>query len=117
MVKKIWAILDHYSSTADQPKHEKCPKRENSLYPHQRDISTSQKTYKPAKWPLLKAIVDVITPVIYSANKWFPEQVQTRVYSTFKRVIQFISLEPFSERAIQLTIRNTAFHQSGSLFI
>ena len=61
--KEIWAILDRCSSTVDQPKHDKCPKGENSWCPYQRNISTGQRTYRPAKWPLTKAIVNVLHPL------------------------------------------------------
>ena len=57
--RNIWAILDHYSSTMDQPNHDKCPKRENSWCAYQRHISTGQ---RPAKWSLTKAIVYVLNP-------------------------------------------------------
>ena len=57
--QRIWAILNHCSSIVDQPKHDKCSKGENSWCPYQRDIATGQRTYKPAKWPLTKAFVDV----------------------------------------------------------
>ena len=30
MLKETWAILDQYSSTVDQPKHDKYRKRQNS---------------------------------------------------------------------------------------
>ena len=63
MAKEIWAVLDHYSSTVDPPKHDKCPRGKNNWCPHQRDISTDQRTYRPAKWPLTKAIVDVLHPL------------------------------------------------------
>ena len=32
MAKEIWAILDHYSSTLDKPKHDNYPKEESSYY-------------------------------------------------------------------------------------
>ena len=75
MAKEIWAILDHYSSTVDRPKHDKYPKGENSLCPYQRDISTGQRTYRPAKWPLTKAIVDVLHPLfIRLTNEGFRDR-------------------------------------------
>ena len=59
MVKETWAILDQYSSTVGQPKHDKYRKRQNSQCPYQRDISGGQRTYKPAKWLLTKALGQV----------------------------------------------------------
>lgn len=47
----------------DQPKHDKCPKGENSWCAYQRYVSTGQKTHKLAKWQLTEAIVDVVNPL------------------------------------------------------
>ena len=64
--------MDHYSTTVDQPKRYKCPKGENSWCRYQRDISTGQRTYRPAKWALTKAIVDVLHPLfIQLTNECF----------------------------------------------
>ena len=38
-------------------------KGENSWCPCQRDISAGQRKYRPAKWPLTKAIIDVVHPL------------------------------------------------------
>ena len=43
--------------------------------------------------------------------------MQAREYSKLKQVIQYISLDPLSERAIQLPIRNIAFHKFDSVSI
>ena len=93
MVKEIWAILDHYSSRVDQPKHNNCPKGQSSWYLYQRDILTGQRTYKPAKWPLTKVIVDVLHPLfIWITNEGFLDR-----YSKFVRVVQFTNLDPPKE--------------------
>ena len=116
--KEIWAILDRCSSTVDQPKHDKCPKGENSLCPYQRDISTGQGTYRPAKWPLTKAIVDVLHPLfIFDLQMKVSSTGASKGDSKLNGVIQFISLGPFSKRAMQLPIGYITFHQFGSVYI
>ena len=60
MSKYIWAILDHYPSTVENTKHDKCPSGEKSWYSYQRDIATKQSLQKPVKWPFTDAILAVI---------------------------------------------------------
>lgn len=80
-------------------------------------ISTDQRTYKPEKWPLTKAIiVDVLHPLfIRLKNQGFLDMCKQG--STQNSNIQFIIMELFSERAIQPPIRNIAFQQFSSLLI
>ena len=49
MSKYIWAILDHYSNTVENPKHDKYPPGEKSWCSYQRDIATKQSLHKPVK--------------------------------------------------------------------
>lgn len=63
MSKEIWAILGHYSSTENVPKHDKCPIGKSSWCSFQRDKATGMSTYKPPKNPLSEAIIDVIKPI------------------------------------------------------
>ena len=63
MSRSTWAILDHYSSTAEEPKHDKCPTGETSWCSFQRDRVTGQTTYKPVKWPFSKAVLDALKPL------------------------------------------------------
>lgn len=63
MSRCTWAILNHYSSTWDNPKHDKCPKGENSWCAFQRDLAAGTSTYKPVKWPFTDAVIEAITPI------------------------------------------------------
>ena len=99
MAKEIWAILDHYSSTLDKPKHDNYPKEESSWCPYQRDIPNYQRTYKPAKWPLTKAIVDVLHPLfIQFMNDGFSWISTKNLY------------EPFNSLVWNLQKNNTTLH-------
>ena len=63
MSKYTWAILDHYSSTVENLKHDMSPPGEKSWCSYQRDIATKQSLHKPVKWPLTHAILAIINPV------------------------------------------------------
>ena len=63
MSEKIWVILDHYSSTESNPKHDKYPKGEKSRWSFQRDQVAGLNTYIPTKAPLPHAIFDAVKPV------------------------------------------------------
>ena len=63
MAKSTWAILDHYSSTPENPRHDKCPLGETSWCSYQRDLTTGQTTHVPVKWPFSDAIVDTMKPL------------------------------------------------------
>ena len=70
---KIWqSRYGYYSSTVDQLKHDKCPRRENGWCSRQRYISTGQ---RPANWLLIKAIVDVLNSLfIRLTNEGFMDR-------------------------------------------
>ena len=57
-LEEIWAILDYYSSTESNPKHDKCPKGEKSWCSYQRDQVTGSNTYISTKAPLPDVILD-----------------------------------------------------------
>ena len=63
MSEATWAILDHYSSTPDNPNHQRCPPGSKSWCSYQRDISTGQNTHKAIKWPFCQEILDVLKPI------------------------------------------------------
>ena len=63
MSKATWAILNHYSSTVEHPKHEDCPDGENSWCSYKRDQSTGRSTHQPTKSPFSDAMVDAMTPL------------------------------------------------------
>ena len=63
MSRETWAIIDHYSSTPDQPRHDKCPVGEKSWCSFQRDIATGQSTHIPTKWPFPDAVVNTLKPL------------------------------------------------------
>ena len=52
MPKYTWAILDHYSSTVENPKHHKCPPGGKGWCRYQRDIATKQSLHKPVNLTL-----------------------------------------------------------------
>ena len=60
MSKYTWAILDHYSGTVKNPKHDKCPPGEKSCCSYQREIATKQSLCKLVKLPFTDAILAVI---------------------------------------------------------
>ena len=58
------AILDHYSSTLEEPKHDNCPVGEKSWCSYQRSlISGDVNDHIPIKNPIVPAIYDRIKPV------------------------------------------------------
>ena len=59
MSKATHAILKHYSSTLDNPKHEDCPEGPDSWCSYNRDKTS----HVPIKNPLPQAVVNVIQPV------------------------------------------------------
>ena len=60
MAKATQAILKHYSSTTDEPKHDDCPAGDTSWCSYQRDQATGKSTHKEIKNPLPKAVVEKI---------------------------------------------------------
>ena len=62
MSKATHAILKHYSSTPEQPRHEDCPVGRNSWCSYNRDKATRKKTHVPIKDPLPEAVVKVMQP-------------------------------------------------------
>ena len=61
--KYTWVILDHYSSTVENLKHDNYPPVEKSWCSYQRDIATKQSLQKPVKLPLTDAILEAINSV------------------------------------------------------
>ena len=45
MSKEIWAILHHYSSTVEKPRHSNCPTGSFSWCSYQRDIANGTNSY------------------------------------------------------------------------
>ena len=62
MSRATHAILKHYSSTPDQPRHEDCPVGKNSWCSFNRDKATGEKTHLPVKDPLPEAVIKVMQP-------------------------------------------------------
>lgn len=62
MSRATHAILKHYSSTPEDPRHEDCPEGEGSWCSFNRDLATGEATHEPIKDPLPQAIVKVIQP-------------------------------------------------------
>ena len=62
MSKATHAILKHYSSTLESPRHEDCPHGEDSWCSYNRDVATGHTTHVPIKDPLPQAVVKVVQP-------------------------------------------------------
>lgn len=62
MSKATHAILKHYSSTPENPRHEDCPSGNESWCSYNRDLATGQTTHCPIQDPLPQAVVNVIQP-------------------------------------------------------
>ena len=63
MSKATTAILDHYSSTIENPKHENCPEGVTSWCSFQRSLATEDAQHIPIKNPIAPAIYERIKPV------------------------------------------------------
>ena len=63
MSRATHAILKHYSSTVDKPRHEDCPTGEDSWCSYNRDIATGKATHQPIKNPFPEAVVKAIQPI------------------------------------------------------
>ena len=62
MSKATHAILKHYSSTPENPRHEDCPSGNESWCSYNRDLVTGQTTHCPIQDPLPQAVVNAIQP-------------------------------------------------------
>jgi len=63
MAKATKAILKHYSSTEEEPKHEDCPAGSVSWCSYQRDIADGTNLHKPIENPFPEAVVEVLQPL------------------------------------------------------
>lgn len=63
MSKATHAILKHYSSTPEEPKHDDCPTGPNSWCSYQRDEANRTNRHKPIKNPLPDAVVEAMQPL------------------------------------------------------
>ena len=63
MSKATHAILKHYSSTPENPRHEDCPQGASSWCSFNRDSATGESTHEPIKDPLPPAIIKVVQPI------------------------------------------------------
>jgi len=63
MSKATHAILKHYSSTPENPRHEDCPTGRNSWCSFNRDVATGEKTHVPIKNPLPESVVKLMQPI------------------------------------------------------
>ena len=65
MKTAIMAILYHYSSTIEEPKHQYCPKGPNSWCKWQNDLLTpeGERTYRPLKAPISDALFNILKEV------------------------------------------------------
>ena len=63
MCKATHAILKHYSSTPEEPKHDDCPTGPNSWCSYQRNQANGTNLHKPIKNPLPDVVVEVMQPL------------------------------------------------------
>lgn len=63
MARSTSAILKHYSSNLEEPKHDDCPAGPSSWCSFQRDIANGSNLHKPIKDPLPNAVVEVMQPL------------------------------------------------------
>ena len=63
MARSTRAILKHYSSTVEEPKHDDCPAGASSWCSFQRDIANGTDLHKPIKNPFSDAVVEVMQPL------------------------------------------------------
>ena len=63
MPRATHAILKHYSSTVDKPRHQDCPTGEDSWCSYNRDIATGKATHQPIKNLFPEAVVKAIQPI------------------------------------------------------
>lgn len=63
MAKATHAILKHYSSTEEDPRHEDCPAGSNSWCSFQRDVANGTNLHQPIENPFPDAVVEVMQPL------------------------------------------------------
>ena len=63
MSRATHAILKHYSSTPENPRHEDCPTGRNSWCSYNRDVATGEKTHVRIKNPLPESVVTLMQPI------------------------------------------------------
>ena len=63
MSKATHAILKHYSSTPENPRHEDCPTGKDSWCSYNRDAATGENTHVPIQDPFLEVLVKIIQPI------------------------------------------------------
>ena len=63
MSKATIAILDHYSSTPDKPRHDSCPQGINSWCSYNKDKALNTHFHKPIKNALRPAVREVMLPL------------------------------------------------------
>ena len=69
MSKQVWAILNHYSSTPENPNHVDCPMGRDSWCSYNRDLATGEFTHRPIKNPLRPAVREVMVPIFKKLSK------------------------------------------------
>ena len=62
MSKATHAILKHYSSTPEQPRHEDCPTGKDSWCSYNKDKATGGSSHVPIKNPLPECVVELMQP-------------------------------------------------------
>ena len=63
MRRDILSILDHYSSTPENPRHDNCPTGPDSHCSYNRDIATGRSEHVPVKDPIGEALREVLLPI------------------------------------------------------
>ncbi|XP_057304114.1 uncharacterized protein LOC130641359 [Hydractinia symbiolongicarpus] len=77
MSEAVWAILEHYSSSSDEPRHQRCPVGPTSWCSYNRDLCLGTNAHKPLKNPLRPAVRETLIPLFTRlANQEFLEGVK-----------------------------------------
>ena len=63
MRRDILDILDHYSSTPENPRHENCPTGPKSRCSYNRDIATGESTHRPVLNPFSDSLYKLMKPI------------------------------------------------------
>ena len=78
------AILKHYSSTAEHPKHYDCPEGAKSWCSYQREIALGTNNHKCIQNLLHPAAVECIQPVFDRLDKLLMSYILIRVFFIFR---------------------------------
>ncbi|CAH3176988.1 unnamed protein product, partial [Porites lobata] len=86
MARSTRAILKHYSSTVEEPKHDDCPAGASSWSSFQRDIANGTNLHKPIKNPLSDAVVEGFNATYKELLPPLGIQIQPQMVETWRKI-------------------------------